>query len=579
MAHDTTEIMRRFLYIIFTFLFLFSCQQKSNKTTKQKSSKPQIEKLLKAADHFYDTNNFDSAFYYYNKVKFICHPETDAIHYVSTLNRMADIQQRHGDYAGSESTVTEALPSLKYITSPEYAWNTYVILSINYLNTYDYKNAALYNQKALELQTESWRNLAARNNIAVILIEEGKYQESLGIFLSLLTHEEVRDDALFYAKALDNIGFCYFKINEFDKAIYYLNESLTLRQKKKEPFDLGKSYLHLAKFYENRNVSLAKKYMMMSYEQFTIGNNADERIAALKLITQNSSSNQELKKYPTKYVDLVDSIFEVRQKVKNQFARVKYDSKKEKDENLKLKTHKAENELLLVRQKNKNIISYIIVAISLSLIIVLYLYLTSRGNKEKIEATYKSETRIAKKLHDELANDIYHTMAFVENKNLALAENREQLLNNLNIIYSRTTDISKENCTLTTDKNYALVLREMILGFTTSNITISIQELETIAWNTLERNKKTTIYRVLQELLVNMKKHSNANLVGIKFKKTDTNISIHYTDNGKAADLTQLSYKNGLHNVENRIHSVKGIIYIDSAPGKGFKVFLKIPVS
>ena len=571
-------MMRNFFFIIFTFLFLFSCQKKTNTTPKQKSTKLQIEKLTKVADNFYNTNNFDSAFYYYNKVKFICNPVTDALDYVSTLNRMADIQQSQGDYTGSESTVTEALLYLKYIKNQQYAWNSYVILSINYLNTYDYKNAILYNQKALQLQTEPWRNLAAKNNIAVILIEEEKYKESLEIFLSLITKEQVISDDLFYAKALDNVGFCYFKINQPKKALYYLNKSLKIRQKKGDPFDLGKSYLHLAKFYEKRNSSLAKKYMLLSYNQFTIANNTDERLTSLKLIIQNSS-DIALKKYSTKYVNLVDSIFEVRQKVKNQFARVKYDSKREKNENLKLKTHKAENELQLERQKNRNIISYIIIAISLSLIIVLYLYLTSRGKKEKIEATYKSETRIAKKLHDELANDIYHTMAFVENKNLALTENKEQLLNNLDIIYSRTRDISKENCAIITNENYVLGLKEMILEFNTSKTSIILNDLETISWNTLDRSKKTTVYRVLQELLVNMKKHSNANLAVINFKETDKNIIINYSDNGNGADLTQLSFKNGLHNVENRIQSIKGNVEIDSHPGKGFKVLLKIPLS
>lgn len=570
--------MRSFLYIILTFLFLFSCQQKSNKTLKQKSTKPEIEKRLKVAERFYNNNDFDSAFYYYNKVKFICHPVTDAVNYVSTLNRMADIQQNYGDYAGSKSTVTEALPYLRHVKKTEYAWNSYVILSINYLNTYDYKNATLYNEKALELETEPWRNLAAKNNIAVILIEEEKYQEALEIFLSLSTKEEVMSDDLFYAKVLDNIGFCYFKTNELKKAIYHFNKSLKIRQKKNKPFDLGKSYLHLAKFYEKRNSCLAKKYMLLSYDKFTIVNNADQRLSSLKLIVQNSS-DKELKKYSAKYVDLVDSIFEVRQKVKNQFARVKYDSKREKNENLKLKTHKAENELQLERQKNRNIISYIIIAISLSLIIVLYLYLTSRGKKEKIEATYKSETRIAKKLHDELANDIYHTMAFVENKNLALTENREQLLNNLDIIYSRTRDISKENCAIITDENYVLALKEMVSGFNTTNVSIVFTDLETISWASLDRAKKTTVYRVLQELFVNMKKHSNATLVGINLKKTDKNIILNYHDNGKGADLTKLPFKNGLHNIENRIHSIKGEIEIDSDLGKGFKVFIKIPLS
>ncbi len=42
--------------------------------------------------------------------------------------------------------------------------------------------------------------------------------------------------------------------------------------------------------------------------------------------------NMKLKKYSILYVDLVNIIFEIRQKTKNQFALIKYDSKKEKEE-------------------------------------------------------------------------------------------------------------------------------------------------------------------------------------------------------------------------------------------------------
>ncbi|WP_428229771.1 tetratricopeptide repeat protein [Flavobacterium sp.] len=40
-------------------------------------------------------------------------------------------------------------------------------------------------------------------------------------------------DDEFYARALYNIGFCYFKINDFKKAFYYFNKSLEIRQKEK----------------------------------------------------------------------------------------------------------------------------------------------------------------------------------------------------------------------------------------------------------------------------------------------------------------------------------------------------------
>ncbi|WP_337967085.1 tetratricopeptide repeat protein [uncultured Flavobacterium sp.] len=569
--------LRTPLYIIFTFLFFLSCQEQNSKITQHKNTKAEVQKTIAIADGLFNNNKLDSAFYYYNKAKFICNPISNADHYVASLNRMAEIQQIHADYAGSESTITEVLPYLKYAKKTPQIWNSYVIQSINYLNTYDYNNAILYNQKALDLKTEESLKLAAKNNIAVILMEEGKYNDALSIFLSLISNKDVINDTVFQGRALDNIGFCYFKTGDSVKALDFLNKSLQLRKKTNNPFDLGKSYMHFAKFYEKSNPTLAKKYMLLSYEKFNSINNTDERLSSLKLIITNSS-DRELKKYSTIYVNLVDSVFEIRQKAKNQFAKIKYDSKKEKNENLKLNTHKVENELQLERQKNKNIISYIIIILSLSLILVLYFYLTSRGNREKIEATYKSETRIAKKLHDELANDIYHTMAFAESKNLSLAENKEQLLNNLDIIYLRTRDISKESSPIITSEKYILYLKEMISGFNTPHINLVLNGLESIPWNEIEKNKRVTIYRVLQELLVNMKKYSNANLVGITFKKTYNNVVITYTDNGKGIDLNRITFKNGLHNVENRILAIKGIIDIDSAPDKGFKVFIKFPI-
>ncbi len=105
-----------------------------------------------------------------------------------------------------------------------------------------------------------------------------------------------------------------------------------------------------------------------------------------------------------------------------------------------------------------------------------------------------------------------------------------------------------------------------------------MNEIEIIDWNEIDRNKKIAVYRVLQELLVNMKKHSNASLVGITFKNTNKDIIVNYTDNGKGIDVHNMSFKNGLYNVENRILGIKGTIHIDSAPGKGFKVYFKFPI-
>jgi signal transduction histidine kinase len=76
--------------------------------------------------------------------------------------------------------------------------------------------------------------------------------------------------------------------------------------------------------------------------------------------------------------------------------------------------------------------------------------------------------------------------------------------------------------------------------------------------------------------MVNMKKHSMANLVLIKFESDPKSIVIHYTDNGKGFEKSKIA-KNGLLNIETRIQAVKGTIDFDTAPDKGFKAKIIMP--
>ena len=117
----------------------------------------------------------------------------------------------------------------------------------------------------------------------------------------------------------------------------------------------------------------------------------------------------------------------------------------------------------------------------------------------------------------------------------------------------------------------------MISGFNTPTTNLMINGLDTISWDSIDRTKKIAVYRSIQELLVNMKKHSGASLVALTFKELDNSIIINYTDNGRGIDINKMVLKNGLHNIENRINAIKGEINIHSDFGKGFKVLIKFP--
>jgi glucose-6-phosphate-specific signal transduction histidine kinase len=169
-------------------------------------------------------------------------------------------------------------------------------------------------------------------------------------------------------------------------------------------------------------------------------------------------------------------------------------------------------------------------------------------------------------------------MAFAETQDLSTSENKELLLTNLDTIYSRTRNISKENSAIETGIHFVGNLKEMMVAFNTQEVNILVNGWESCPWNDLKHETKITLYRVLQELLVNMKKHSKCSLVVITFKRNKNKLEIDYSDNGLGATSEEINMKNGLHNVENRILGIKGTITFDTLSKKGFKISFTLPI-
>lgn len=561
-------------------LFIYFCQ--NNQKTKSKPDfNEEIKRLTDIADLYFDSNKQDSALYVFTKVKALCNPKINTTDFVYALSCIAEIQQDQCDYIASEASATEALPYLKEIKNPRYSWIVYNLLGINYTRSYDNKNAILYFKKAIKLKTSTWRKSLAINNLVVVYMEQHQYKEAAILLNILASQKKISSyDAANnndHAYIIDNLGFCYYKLGDSKKALDCYNEGLKIRLQYKNNDGLSTSLKHLAMFFEKSDPRLAKEYAQKAYNYALQINNVGEKISCLALLIKISDGN-DLKKNSLEYIELTDNLRIAQKKTKNQFSNIKYNFNKDKAENLELKALKTENKIQLERQKNRNIISYLIIVLVLGVILFLFFYLTSKGKKEKNNAIFSSEIRISKKLHDELANDVYQTIAFAETKDLEKDENKEQLLSSLDTIYFRTRNISKENSNICTDKNYPQAVKEMILGYKTAEINILINGFDTIHWNEIDKNKKIILYRVLQELFINMKKHSEATLASISFVIKNKILHITYIDNGVGFKNNTLILKNGLQNVESRIKTINGTIIFGNNSHKGFKISFTFPL-
>ncbi len=100
----------------------------------------------------------------------------------------------------------------------------------------------------------------------------------------------------------------------------------------------------------------------------------------------------------------------------------------------------------------------------------------------------------------------------------------------------------------------------------------------------LDNDKRTVLYRIAQEALVNVGKHARAHHVNVSLRQARGGVCLEISDDGKAFDVnlvssTQWSQRLGLTGMRERVEMVNGVFSIVSIPGKGTTIRAVIPVS
>ncbi len=98
--------------------------------------------------------------------------------------------------------------------------------------------------------------------------------------------------------------------------------------------------------------------------------------------------------------------------------------------------------------------------------------------------------------------------------------------------------------------------------------------------NNLPDCQKIVLYRIVQEQLNNTIKYSKASevIVAISYNRQLKNVKLSIKDNGVGFDSKLRPAGIGLSNIRNRIKQFNGTALIQSAPGKGCKVEVSMPV-
>lgn len=89
----------------------------------------------------------------------------------------------------------------------------------------------------------------------------------------------------------------------------------------------------------------------------------------------------------------------------------------------------------------------------------------------------------------------------------------------------------------------------------------------------------TMLYRILQEALTNIHKHSHATEVTVRLGQEDDQLQLYIADNGHGFNPMQTTTGFGLQSMQERSTSLGGRFWLQSQPGQGCQILVSVPLT
>jgi tetratricopeptide (TPR) repeat protein len=555
----------------FLLLFLINCNYSENtrsKTTENISVK-KADSIYNEAESFYYKDDHQKAFLLFSKAEDIYKQNKDSQDIASSLSYKAIILNDIGDHFTSNERAIEALSFLKQPQDSAHLPSIYNSLAISQKNLKHYQEALQWYKKALLASPIDKDKKTIKNNIADLYAKMKQYSKSIEIYSSLLKDKNITINKD-YAMILDNYNYTKWLQNKTFNPEPELLKVLQLKKDLKDIKGQISTHSHLADYYLETNISKAIQHTDAKYALSYTINNPYDRLESLGTLLEISPSANS-KKLFNEFKHLNDSIITAKDDAKNRFALIEYGVEKKNIENQRLKYDKAKSESIVLKQS----IAMGTLIIVIIIIIIWYRRRQLKLKQEKEIEVKNTQLKMSKKVHDVVANGIYQVMTKIENQEHF---DRDKALDELEFVYEKSRDISYEKPDAKDIVEFDEKISGLIGSFKNEEVNTFLAGNEKNIWNGVNDSAKDNVYQVIRELLVNMKKHSQASLVAFKFERNNNLIKIQYTDNGIGIP-GDLSYKNGLRNTVSRIENINGEITFDNTTEKGLKIYISFPAS
>jgi signal transduction histidine kinase len=527
----------------------------------------------------------DSAFYYYHLSKDISKRIHDSLAVGRRLLSLAILQREAKDYRGSEISLIEALQYLEPIQPSIYLERVYTNLGLISEELDQKDDAIQYYTKTLNINktTKDKRSYTfTNNNLGLLYQKRNDHKKAITYFEKGLLQDSLQEKfPIQYALLLENLAASNFLLGKKENVLRQYNKVLSIREREKDFTELSTTHINLADYYKNlnqTNEALFHANEALKYAKQTQNNKRWlESLIKLSGLTTGDKSKQ----YLEEYITLNDSLFQNERRLKNQFAKIRYETDKKEKENVVLKTENQQKQAEILYHKQQKTIGWLAAAVGLLLFGFSVMFYFQRRRKllyqaqlQQIQVREHERKQIAKSLHDEVAGDLRLLHHKLEKSNL-LEEAQK-----LDAVKENVRNLSHQLSSVSFNKvSFKNQIINLVSDYFEPDFKIKVNGLQNYNWTKVDNSIKRLLYLSARESIQNCKKHAKASKVIINFSVHKKYVHLGIIDDGIGFD-TKISKKGiGLQNLQERVEELNGTLTINSEVGKGTQTDIQIPLN
>jgi signal transduction histidine kinase len=479
---------------------------------------------------------------------------------------------------------------------------TYNNIAVIHSNQRNFRKAIDYSRKAMEINLSLPNKTGLMGNYNTLSSAYAglkRYDSALLLLDSVVSLADILEDKYSKAIAYCNIGNTYEHLKDSAHALDYFIKALDLAKENKSKAAIGMYSQNIGDLYRaNAQYDKAEPYLLSSYQ---IAKELNQK----PVLYLNSLSLYYLYKQRgdlTKAAAYVEESIAVKDSVFNEES-----SRQIAEMQTKYETEKKEQQLQIqhLQINRRNIILIVLCLVFALSVLIGWLSYNRYKLRQKalmdsemlrqqelrakaiLDAEEQERQRIGQDLHDGVGQILSAAKLNLSalQSTLAIPEqgNKDKMQNALDLLDESVKEVRSISHSMMPNmlikSGLASAVRDFVNKMTGDKLKI---DLDIVGTNKrLDSTIEAVLFRIFQEIVNNIIRHSGANQVTIQLLQHDQEIVLMVEDNGKGFDVGKtLQNENGigLKNITSRVDYLHGTIHFDSVPGRGTTVIVEIPI-